>query len=140
MDLLIDGLIIVSGLLSVGGARLDRAPERGMMAQTLFVTGPLPVLNDYMGKGQRFRYNADKKAWGGNHRVGDQAATSPPNDMRHEIRLSGFWDRHQPSAWYCVKCHTEFKQLDYRDIPQPCEGDTIVPGGRATKRDCWRKP
>lgn len=39
-----------------------------MMTQTLFIPGPLPVLNDYLGKGQRFTYTAAKKQWG--HTIG----------------------------------------------------------------------
>lgn len=35
-----------------------------MSSQTLFIRGPLPGLNDYLGMGQRFKYNAAKKAWG----------------------------------------------------------------------------
>lgn len=34
------------------------------MKQTLFIPGPLPILNDYLGKGQRFTYNEAKKHWG----------------------------------------------------------------------------
>lgn len=33
------------------------------MKQTLFIPGPLPALNDYIGKDTRFSYNADKKQW-----------------------------------------------------------------------------
>ena len=33
------------------------------MKQSLFIPGPLPGMNDYIGKGQRFKYNTDKKRW-----------------------------------------------------------------------------
>jgi hypothetical protein len=33
------------------------------MNQTLFIHGPLPALNDYLGKGQRYTYNTAKKFW-----------------------------------------------------------------------------
>lgn len=33
------------------------------MKQTLFIPGPLPGMNDYSGKGTRFKYNDDKAHW-----------------------------------------------------------------------------
>jgi hypothetical protein len=33
------------------------------MTQTIFIPGPLPILNDYLGKGQRWTYGAAKKKW-----------------------------------------------------------------------------
>jgi hypothetical protein len=38
--------------------------KRDDMTQTLFIPGPLPVLNNYLGKGQRWTYNAAKKRYG----------------------------------------------------------------------------
>lgn len=33
------------------------------MKQTLFIPGPLPGMNDYSGKGTRFKYTDDKAKW-----------------------------------------------------------------------------
>ena len=33
------------------------------MTQTLFIPGPMPVLNDYLGKGAHWTYGAAKKKW-----------------------------------------------------------------------------
>jgi hypothetical protein len=34
-----------------------------IMTQSFFVPGPIPGMNDYIGKGQRWCYTTDKKKW-----------------------------------------------------------------------------
>jgi len=35
----------------------------GLMTLTLFIPGPLPGLNDFLGKGKHWAYNEEKKRW-----------------------------------------------------------------------------